>query len=134
MSNLADLIEQRQKLKAYLDGEQERFNEFCKPYREKMEQLDAQCSAMMLEQGIKSLRTDHGTGILSEITSAKIKADERDAYLDMCLEQWDAFGAEMLQIGPPKAEAIRNYMDTHEGHIPPHIEMSTVLRFSVRKV
>ena len=51
----------------------------------------------------------------------------------MCLDHWDSFGGEMLQIGAPKADAVLSYMDAHEGQLPPHIEMNTILRFSIRK-
>ena len=58
---------------------------------------------------------------------------ERDDYLDFCLDKWQEFGNELLQLGPPKAEAVRNYMQEHEGQLPPHVEITTAFRFSVRK-
>ena len=133
MIDIATLVEEHQKIKSYLEGESKRFSEFCKPYNERIEQIQAAVSAAMTEQGIKSLKTDHGTPILSEITSAKIIPDERDAYIDMCLENWDAFGGEMLVIGAPKADAVRSYMDAHEGQLPPHIVIDKFFRFSIRK-
>ncbi len=132
-TDIATLVTQRQQLRGYLEDEQARFTEFCKPYREQMEKLDAEITATMTQQGITSLKTDAGTAILSKIDTAKIKPDERDAYIDFCLEHWDEIGGELLQIGAPKAEAVRSYMDAHEGRLPPHIEMSTMQRFSIRK-
>ena len=87
----------------------------------------------MHEQGLKSIKTNVGTAILSEIPQAKIKPDERDAYIDFCLENWDEIGGEMLVIGAPKADAVRAYMDAHEGNPPPHVEISNTFRFSIRK-
>ena len=133
MTDIASLVKQRQQIRYWLDAQQKLFGDYCAPYNDQMAKLDAEITAAMTEAGIKSLKTDTGTAILSEITTAKIKPDERDAYIDLCLENWDEFGGEMLQIGAPKAEAVRAYMDAHEGQLPPHIEISTMLRFSIRK-
>lgn len=133
MSNISDLVKEHQDLKAAYEADQKRFQEHWKPAVTRMEQIHAAITATMQQQGLKSIKTDYGTPILSEITTAKIKVDERDAYIDMCLENWDAFGGEMLQIGAPKADAVRAYMDAHEGQLPPHIEIDRTLRFSIRK-
>ena len=133
MTDIAALVAEHQKIRAHLEAQQKVFGEYCKPYNERIEQIQAAITASMTEQGIKSFKTDTGTAILSEINTAKIKPEERDAYIDMCLENWDAFGGEMLQISSPKADAVRSYMDEHGGALPPHIEMSTFLRFSIRK-
>jgi hypothetical protein len=133
MTDIASLVKQRQQIRSWLDAQSKLFSDYCRPYNDQMEKLDAEITAAMTDAGIKSLRTDTGTAILSEITTAKIKPDERDAYIDMVLEHWDEFGGEMLQIGAPKAEAVRAYMDAHEGQLPPHIDISTMLRFSIRK-
>lgn len=133
MTDIAALVQERQKLRAHVETQQQAFSEYCKPYHEQIQKLDAQLTALMTEQNIKSFKTEFGTAILSQIDAAKIKPDERDAYIDMCLDSWDQFGGEMLQIGAPKAEAVRNYMDSHEGQLPPHVEIKTELRFSIRK-
>ena len=133
MTDIAALVTEHQKIRAHLDVQSKAFSEYCKPYNLQLEQIQAQITASMTEQGIKSFKTDTGTAILSEINTAKIKPDERDAFIDMCLDNWDEYGGEMLQIGAPKAEAVRHYMDEHEGNLPPHVEMSTFLRFSIRK-
>lgn len=133
MTNIASLVEQRQKIKAAHEADLAKFTAHWKPALEELQKIDNQITAAMHEQGLKSVKTDVGTAILSEITTAKIKLDEREAYIDMCLDSWDEFGGEMLQIGAPKADAVRAYMDSHEGQMPPHVEISTLLRFSVRK-
>ena len=133
MTDIASLVSEHQKIRAHIDVQQKVFSDYCKPYNERMEQIQALITSAMTEQGIKSFKTDTGTAILSEINTAKIKPDERDAYIDMCLENWQEFGGEMMQIGAPKAEAVRHYMDEHGGQMPPHIEMNTILRFSIRK-
>lgn len=131
--NIASLVEEHQKIRTAYEADEKRFSEHWKKARERMAQIQAEITAAMTEQGVKSVKTDVGTAILSERTSAKIKADERDAFIDMCLDHWDEFGGEMLQIGAPKADAVRAYMDAHQGQTPPHVEISTMLTFSIRK-
>ena len=133
MTDIAALVVEYQQIKDAHEVDLKKFNDHWKPAMERLEAIQAQITASMTEQGIKSFRTDTGTAILSEINTAKIKPDERDAYIDMCLDSWDEFGGEMLQIGAPKADAVRSYMDEHSGALPPHIELSTFLRFSIRK-
>ena len=133
MTDIAQLVAEHQQIRAHLDAQEKIFKDYKKPYNERIEQIQAAITAAMTEQGIKSFKTDTGTAILSQIDQARIKPDERDAYIDMCMEHWDAFGGEMLQIMAPKAEAVRNYMDGHDGQLPPHVEMSTTFRFSIRK-
>lgn len=131
--NIAQLVEQRQKIKAAHEADLAKFNEHWKPELDKLKKIDAQITAAMTEQGVKSVKTDTGTAILSEITRASIKPDERDAYIDFCLDNWDAIGGEMLQIGAPKADAVRAWMDAHDGHPPPHVAIDRTLQFSIRK-
>lgn len=131
--NIASLVEQRQKIKAAHEADLAKFNEHWKSALDQMQQIDNQITAAMTEQGVKSIKTEVGTAILSEITTAKIKPDERDAYIDYCLANWDEIGGEMLQIGAPKADAVRAYMDAHDGQPPPHVAIDRMLRFSIRK-
>ena len=133
MTDIAALVSEYQQISAAHEADQKRFSEHWKPAMARKEQIQAEITASMSEQGLKSFKTDTGTAILAKIDTAKIKADERDAYIDMCLASWDDFGGEMLQIGAPKADAVRSYMDAHGGQLPPHIEITTVQRFSIRK-
>lgn len=133
MTDIATLVAEHQQIRAHLAAQDKIYADYKKPYNERIEQIEALITTTMTEQSIKSFKTDTGTAILSEIPTAKIKPDERDAYIDMCLENWDEFGGEMMQIGAPKAEAVRHYMDAHQGQLPSHIEMNTILRFSIRK-
>lgn len=133
MTNISSLIEERQKLRGAHDADLKKFSDHWRPALERIAQIDAAITAAMHEQGTKSIKTDYGTAILSEILTPRIKQDERDAYIDYCLDNWDEIGGEMLQVGAPKTDAVRAYMDAHNGQLPPHIEVSTMLRFSIRK-
>ena len=129
-TDIASLVKQRQQVRGWLDAQEQNFTNYCKQYREQIEKLDAQITAAMTQLGIKSLKTDTGTAILSTIVTPKVT--DKMAFLDWVLEAWDERG-EMLQIGTPLKETITSYMDAHEGQLPPNIETSSMVRFSIRK-
>lgn len=131
--DIGSLVTERQQLRTYIDGETARLSEFLKSYREQMQKLDAEITAMMTQQKITSMKTDTGTAILSHIDSMSIIPEERDAYIDWCLDNWQEYGGEMLQISSPKVAAVRAYMESHEGHLPPHVKKETTVQFSIRK-
>jgi hypothetical protein len=130
MTDIAELVKKRQMVRGWLDAQEKNFSDYCKPYREQIEGLDAQITAAMTEQGIRSLKTDTGTAILSTIVTPKVI--DKIAFLDWVLADWDNRG-EMLQIGTPLKETITSYMDAHEGQLPPNIETTSMVRFSIRK-
>lgn len=130
MTDIAALVTEYQQIRAHLDAQQKLFSDYCKPYNEKLEQLQAQITATMTAQGIKSFKTDTGTAILSTIVTPKILDETK--YLDWILEDWDRRGA-MLKIGPPLKDALTEYMDANDGALPPNIETSSMVRFSIRK-
>jgi len=128
---IEEMVAERQQIRMWLEAEDKRFSDFCKPYREKMAIIDQQIMSGMQAQGVTSLKTEHGTAIITQRDTPKIL--DRDKYLDWCLDNWDAYGNAMLQIGAPKAEAVREYMDHNRGTLPPNVNISTMLTFSVRK-
>ena len=130
MTDLTSLVEERQQLRAFLEAQEKAFQDYAKPYREKIEQLDAQLTATMTEQGLKSFKCDHGTAILTTTITPKIT--DKEKYLDWVLEDWDHRGS-MLNIGAPLKEGLTEYMDANGGHLPPNIETSSITRFSIRK-
>lgn len=127
------LIRERQELRSWLEAEEKRFNDHYKPTRERIAGIDQQIMAMMQAQGLKSFKTDYGTAIVSQRDTPKVIDGKREDYIDWCMDNWDAWGGEMLQIGTPKAEAVRNYMDKNKGQLPPNVLISTMYTFSVRK-
>ena len=130
MTDIAALVSEHQKLRTHVEVQQKVFSEYCKPYNERMEQIQALITSAMTEQGIKSFKTDTGTAILSTIVTPKLIDETK--YLDWVLEDWDHRGA-MLKIGPPLKDALQEYMDANEGRLPPNIETSSIVRFSIRK-
>ena len=130
MTTPAALIEERQKIKAYLAKESARFNDHCKPFNERMQKIDAELLDMMHKQGVESYKTEHGTAYMSTIVTPSIT--DKEKYLDFVLENWDKWGA-MLQIGAPQKATLQTYMDENGGRLPPFVETSSMVRLNVRQ-
>lgn len=125
------LVAEYIKIKDYLAQEAKRFADFCKPYNERQEAISNQMLEMLNQVGGESLKTEAGTAYKSTINTPKII--DREAYLDQVLENYDTFGAGMLQIGAPKKEAIDDYMQNHDGALPSGVEISSFVRVNIRR-
>lgn len=130
MTDIAALVTEYQQIKAAHETDQAKFSAHWKPALEKLETIGSQIQAAMLEQGIKSFKTDTGTAILSIITTPKVL--DKEQYLDWVLANWDAYGA-MLQIGAPQKNALQEYMDANDSKLPPFVTVDNFVRFSIRK-
>ena len=129
-TDIAALVIQYQQIKLHVEQQSAQFAAYCKPYNEQIEHIGQQIQAAMIEQGVKSVKTDTGTAILSTIVTPKVI--DKEKFLDFVLEDWDNRGA-MLQIGAPQKDALQEYQDANENRLPPAVEISTFTRFSIRK-
>lgn len=127
----AVLIAEILQLDDWIDAQTTRFNEHMKPHREKIEALKNQVQDYLNNSGGKSFKCEHGTAYLSTIVSPSIDGD-KTVFLDWCLDDWDHRGA-MLQIGAPQKTALQEYMDAHQGQLPPAVKTSSMTRLNVRR-
>lgn len=130
MTDIATLVARHQEIRAHLDAQDAQYNAYKKPYLDEQIEIQKQIHEMMLEQGVKSFKTDTGTAILSTITTPKVT--DKEKYLDFVLDNWDKYGA-MLQIGAPQKDALQEYMDANENQLPPFVTVENFVRFSIRK-
>lgn len=137
MTDAASLIAEYNQIEDHLAQQSKLFAEYRKIYDEKLNAIRNQLLEMLnaLNSGKPegkraSLSTEHGTAYLSTIVSPKII--DKEKYLDFVLDDWDARGA-MLQIGAPQKDALRDYMDSHDGALPPHVEVSSFTRVNIRR-
>lgn len=128
--DIAALVKEYQDIRAHLEAQSKLFAEYSKPYNAQLELIEAQIKMAMTEQGVKSVKTDTGTVILSTITTPKVL--DKEKFLDWVLENWDQYGA-MLQISAPQKDALQEYMDANDNRLPPAVDVSSFVRFSIRK-
>ena len=126
----ADLIKTYNETKAFIDAEVKRFEEYSKPFKEKLNQIANQLLAVSNQQGVNSFSTEFGTAYRSTILNTKI--EDREKYVDFVLDHWDDIGSGMLQVGVTK-DAVKQYMDDNAGQPPPGITISYYTRINVNR-
>jgi hypothetical protein len=134
MTDQADaLIERYLLLKDHLAAQTKAFADYCKPSREEMEQIEGKLREILLAMGDKAeaLKTANGTAYFSLITTPGI--ENRDAFIDFCLDSWDTIGNEMLQLGKPQVTAVKTWMEEHEGALPPGVKISQFTQLNIRR-
>lgn len=127
----ADLVAEYFQLKDQLEVWSKKYAEHIKPSQARMEELSNLLLGLLNEQGAESLKTDHGTAYKSTIVTPSII--DRDAYLDFIEQNWGEIGNEMLQLGAPQKKAVSDYMESHNGMLPPGTKLSSFTRVNVRR-
>ena len=126
-------------LEDWIDAQTSKFGDFLKPHREQVEALKMQMHEQLLklneakpgEHPKASIATGAGTAYLSTIVTPAIEGDKTN-FLGWVLESWEDRGA-MLQIGAPQKAAFQEYLDAHEGQLPPNTKVSSITRVNVRR-
>jgi hypothetical protein len=116
-SDPATLIAARVQLDTWLKTESKRMQDYFAPYRQRLQQMDEQLLALSLSQKWENFRTEHGTAYRQTTLTPKI--EDRDKFLDFCLDNWDTMGDALLQLRAPAVEAVKEYLDSHEKSFPP---------------
>lgn len=127
------LIARYLQLRDHRDEQAKRFSEWAKPINEEMEAILGKVHEHLLALGgdKPSIKTAHGIAFTT--TSKNPRIENRDVYIDFVLENWDAIGNAMLQIGAPQVAAVTEYMDAHEGQLPPGVKIEPFTKVSIRK-
>ena len=137
MPDAASLIQKYNEIKDHLAAQAKAFSEYSKPFNEQLETISNQLLDLLNQlntgkpEGKRaSLSTEHGTAYLSTIVTPKVT--DKEKYLDFVLDNWNKYGA-MLQVGAPQKDAVQEYMDANDGHLPPFTEISTFTRVNIRR-
>jgi len=130
-SELSDdaLIAENFTLEDQIKAAQAKFDEWAKPRKERIAQIEGEISRRLLERKSDSTKTDSGTAYFSDIMSTKIESVE--ALFDFIADRWDEFGADVklnLPIGK-----VREHMDQNNGALPPGMTNSFYKRLNLRR-
>jgi hypothetical protein len=128
---VAQLIEQSLKLRDWMDAETERFNSFLKPHNEQREAIANEINRRMIEQQVDNF-TVKGIGTAFKQIRNAYKSEDKTSFLDWVLDNWDQWGA-MLQIGNPQADAVKSYMDSNSGQLPPTVTNTPTMQVHIRR-
>ncbi len=118
------------------------------PLKTRIEQIDVELMTLLngLGTGTKaSISTDIGTAYVSHLLNVSVDPEGqpyvnvggesqvgRMALLDFALEHWEEIGSELLLVQPQK-DAVKKYMEEHEGKAPPGLKTSWFPRVNVRR-
>src|ERR1700733_5377592 len=108
-SDLSDdaLIAENHKINDLVKAAQVKFDEWAKPHKERLKEIEDILFKRLVERGADSTRTDSGTAYISNLSSVKIEDTEK--LFDFAADRWTDYGAEIkLSIG---IKAVRQYMD-----------------------
>jgi hypothetical protein len=129
--NAADLVAEYNKLDDWIAGETKRFGEHLAPHKKRCDEIKGILLGILNEQKTNSMSTDNGTAYISTITTPKVV--DRDKYLDFVNENWDDIGNELLQVGAPQKDALKQWLEDHQNQPPPGIEVSYFNRLNIRR-
>jgi len=143
-----ELIKLHLSLKDYIAGETKRLAEFLAPHKARLEEIDNKLFAKLKELGTgdrANLATDSGTAYISNLMNVSISPEGapytpeqgearvgREALLDFALDHWDEIGNELLMFQPQK-DAVKRWMETHDGQPPPGIKIGWFQKVNVNR-
>jgi hypothetical protein len=130
-SELSDdaLIAENFKLEDLIKQAQAKFDEWAKPKKERIAEIESEIRGRLLERKADSTKTDSGTAYFSDIMNTKI--ENVPALFDYVADNWEALGADVklnLPIG-----TVRQHMDDHEGKLPPGMSHSFFRRLNLKR-
>ncbi len=116
------------------------------PFKARMEEIDVELMTLLNQMGDDkaSISTDIGTAYKSHLLNVSMDAEKvywnasgegqvgRMALLDFALEHWDEIGSDLLLVQPQK-DAVKRWMDDHNGQPPPGLKISWFTRVNVRR-
>ena len=139
------LVEEYFRNEGFIESENKRFATHMKPFNDRQEVIKQQLHEKLNAEGLENFKTPHGTAYKSHLLNTKIDPDAvpyvkeggeevrgREAVLDFCLDNWATIGNELLQIGVTK-DAVKSWMDSHDGAPPPGVSISRFTRINIRR-
>ena len=144
------LIAEHNKLDDWFKAETKRFAEFMAPHKQRLEDIGNQLLALSNLQKWDSIRTEEGTAYRSTLLNISVSPDGppytsngpdgvlkgqvvgREALLDFALDHWDDIGNDLLLISAQK-DAVKRYMEAHDGQPPPGIKTGFFTRINIRR-
>jgi len=142
------LIAERFQLYDKIKAAEKQLADFLAPHKLRMEQIDAELMSLLNSLGTgdkASIATDVGTAYISHILNVGFDPDAapyvneagqsqtgRMALLDFALEHWEEIGSDLLLVQPQK-DAVKRWIEEHDGQAPPGLKYNWFPRLNVRR-
>jgi hypothetical protein len=136
------LIAERVDIDDKLKAASKKFAEYCAPWKARIEAIDIELMTILNAMGDDkaSISTDAGTAYKSHLLNVSIDPEGekygeqvgRMALLDFALDNWATIGADLLLVQAQK-DAVKAYMEAHDGKPPPGLKIGWFTRVNVRR-
>lgn len=141
-----DLVKRYVDLRDWTQAEKKKFETFMEPHKQTMDVIENEFLRRLNERKAQSTPTEHGTAYKSTLLNVSVAPEAapyqrdadspvstgREALLDFALDNWDAIGNELLIISAQK-DAVKRYMEEHEGLPPPGIKVVPFIKVNIRR-
>ena len=124
-----DLIAENFKLEDEIKAGTAKLNEWAKPKKDRIAEIENEIQRRLIERGADSTRTDAGTAYISHLMNASVQ--DSGSLLDWVADHWGEVGAD-AKINL-KLEIVKSHMEQNEGHPPPGMSVSYYSRLNIRK-
>lgn len=128
-----DLIAENFRLEDQIKAAQAKLAEWVAPLNTRLKEIESEVSRRLLERGADSTKTDSGTAYFSNILNTNI--EDRTAIIDFMMDNWDQSdwgGDTMMQVNVTK-DAVKKYMEAHNGAQPPGVSISYFQRLNIKR-
>jgi hypothetical protein len=123
------LIAENFKIEDLIKAAQAKFDEWARPHKERLGQVESILFARLVERKSDSTSTDAGTAYISEIMNTKVENIE--ALFDFVADNWETVGSD-VKINVPIA-TVREHMDLHNSIPPPGMTISFFRRLNIKR-
>lgn len=143
------LVKRYIELDDWLGAEEKKFKTFMAPHNLTLEVIKNEFLRRLNERKSDSSKTEYGTAYKTTVYNLSITPEDtaphvrnidgqisesrgREALLDFALDNWDTVGNELLMINAQK-DAVKRWMEEHEGNPPPGVKMVPYIKVNIRK-
>ena len=123
------LIAENFKEEDLLKAAQAKFDEWAKPHKARIAEIENEISRRLLERKADSTKTDSGTAYFSHLMNTKI--EDGGAVFDWAADHWETIGDD-VKINV-KIDTVREHMEANNGHPPPGMTVSYYTRLNIKR-
>ena len=124
-----DLIAENHKLEDLIKAAQAKFDEWAKPHKARIAEIESALRARLLERGADSTKTDAGTAYFSNIMNTKV--ENIPLLFDFVADNWEEVGAD-VKVSVPLA-IVKEHMEKNDGKPPPGVSVSYFTRLNIKR-
>lgn len=120
------LIAKHFELEAVLKRREEDREKEDKAFKDAIVTIKSVLQQRLIERGANHTATDSGTAYLSDILNVKVV--DRQQFIAYAMN-----GGEDMLLASAQKDAVKTYMQMHEGQNPPGVETSVFTKLNIRK-